>query len=502
MPARLASVLTGTMPQREERHRVSVKPFRPSSIIQLILIGFAVVALPLMVALVYAVTSVDKLAAQSQRVISHAVKATEDGRMMAEQITVMERNLRQYQVLGDKALLRVYEGNRKSFATTIASLIELPLPDRLQQVLARLRNEEFRFYKLVHGSQDALADLDVADTFAQLADLAQQILVLSQHLIDAEVSKTQRSAQQAQHTLFWLASALVPAVLVLLGVVVVMIRRPLHRLDEAIRRLGAGDFSVPLKLEGPRDLEQLGERLDWMRSRLMEVEEDKRRFLRHISHELKTPLTSIREGSELLEEEIPGSLSTQQREIVELLRQNGRQLQKLIEDLLNYNAATHRLALNLEPVRLDALINEVLADYRMAVMTRRLNFETELVELDVVADAEKLRVVIDNLLSNAVKYSPLQGRIRVVLSRRGGRALLDVEDQGPGIPAELQERIFDAFYQGPASHASHVAGSGLGLSIVREYLHAHGGTIEVVNDGGSGAHLRATLRLQQEIKTG
>jgi two-component system sensor histidine kinase GlrK len=496
------SAITGTAPKQEERLRVSVKSFRPSSIIQLILIGFAVVALPLMVALIYAAASVDKLAAQSQRVISHAVKAKEDSRILLEQVPLMERNLRQYQVLGDEALLRVYEGNRTRFADTIASLGNLPLPDALQEVLAQLRAEEFRFYSSVHNQPAGLGRLDVAGTFARLADLAQQILLQSQRLIDAQVERTRASAQQARRNLFWLASALVPAVLILLGVVVVLIRRPLHRLDEAIRRLGAGDFSVPLNLEGPRDLEQLGERLDWMRTRLAEVEEDKRRFLRHISHELKTPLTSIREGSELLQEEIPGPLSVQQREIVELLHQNGRQLQKLIEDLLNYNAATHSLALNLEPVRLDGLINEVIADYKMAVMTRRLSFETELAELELVADVEKLRVVVDNLLSNAVKYSPLQGRIRVVLSRRDDRALLDVEDQGPGIPVELQERIFDPFYQGPASYTGHVAGSGLGLSIVREYLHAHGGTIEVANDDGRGAHLRATLPLRQEIRAG
>ncbi|ALP52553.1 hypothetical protein Tel_04990 [Candidatus Tenderia electrophaga] len=479
-----------------------MKLLRPTSIIQLILIGFAVVALPLIVALLYAAASVDKLAAQSQRAISHAVKATEGGRMLAEQITLMERNLRQYQVLGDEALLRVYQANRARFDETLGPLSTLPLPEDLQQILARLRGEEYQFYQRVRDRRDALGDLDVADTFTRLAELAQQILVQSQRLIDVQVERTQRSAQQAQRTLFMLSSLLVPAVLVLLGFVVVLIRRPLHRLDEAIHRLGAGDFTVPLQLQGPRDLEQLGERLDWMRTRLMEVDEDKQRFLRHISHELKTPLTSIREGSELLAEEIPGPLSPQQHEIAELLRQNGQQLQKLIEDLLNYNAATHGPALNLAPLQLDELVNAVIADCKMAVMTRRLWFEVDLAEVSVVADAEKLRVVIDNLLSNAIKYSPLQGRIRVCLSRRQGQAWLDVEDQGPGIPPEQQERVFEAFYQGTASYTGHVAGSGLGLSIVREYLHAHGGAIEVVNDGKPGAHLRARLPLQQETATG
>ena len=473
-----------------------MKLFRPKSIIQLILIGFAVVALPLIIALLYAATSVDKLAAQSQQLISDAVTATEASRMLVEQVTVMERNLRQYQILRDEKLLRVYEDNRASFITTTRTLAELPLPEAQWQLLSSLVREEADFYNWRTG----LSSDNVSASFARLAQKAQQILQQSQHLIDAEVERTQVSARQAQRNLFWLASALVPTVLILLGVVVVLIRRPLRQLDDAVHRLGSGDFSVALKLEGPRDLEQLGERLDWMRNRLMEVDEDKKRLLRHISHELKTPLTTIREGSELLAEEIPGDLTPQQREIVELLRQNGLQLQRLIEDLLNYNAAIREASLTLQPVRLDELVSEVVGEYKVTVMARQLWFELELAEVTLLADAQKLRIIIDNLLSNAVKYSPDQGRIKIRLSSDPECAMLEVMDQGAGISPEQQDKIFEAFYQGSGAYVSHVNGTGLGLSIVREYLIAHGGRIEVVNDGQPGAHLRVCLPLQQGVQ--
>ena len=478
-----------------------MKIFRPKSILQLILIGFAVVALPLIVALLYAAVSVDKLALQSQRLISGAVKATEGGRVLVDQITEMERNLRQYQVLGDEKLLHVYEDNRAVFTKTLTSLSILPLPDALRHLSNHLTEEEARFHADLPNDQAALKKLDVSESFEKLADQAQQIVVLSQRLIDEEMDKSLDSAQQAQRNLFWQASTLVPVVLLLLAIVVVLIRQPLRRLDEAIRRLGGGDFSFALKLEGPRDLEQLGERLDWMRTRLMEVEEDKKRFLRHISHELKTPLTSIREGSELLAEEIPGILTGQQREIVELLHQNGIQLQKLIEDLLDYNAATRNPGLNLQSLRLDKLVDALIDEYKVAVMAKRLWFEVDLVEVTLEADAEKLRIILDNLLSNAVKFSPNQGRIKIKVSRDEMGAVLDVQDEGPGISVEQREKVFDAFYQGSAPYTGHVSGSGLGLSIVREYLHMHDGTIEVVSDNGKGAHMRVRLPLQQELKS-
>ena len=474
-----------------------MKLFHPKSIFQLILISFALVVLPLIAALLYAASSVDRLAAQSQQVITHAVKASETGQKLLEQMTVMERNLRQYQVLADAVLLQVYEANRDNFIKSLASLAELPLPESLRQRVNQLAWDESDFYARVQTLKNDLRSLDVSAAFSVLNKQAQQILLQSQQLIDTEVANTQAEAEQTQHNLFWLIAALVPAMLLLVAFLIVVINRPLRRLDDGIRRLGAGDFSVVLKLEGPRDLEQLGERLDWMRGRLMEVEADKKRFLQHISHELKTPLTTLREGSELLAEEIPGALTSQQREVVELLQQNSLQLQKLIEDLLTYNTATRDAMLNLQSLRFDELISDVVDEYKLSVMARRLWFEVELAEVSVMADMAKLRVIVDNLLSNAVKFSPNKGRIKISLSSDAGYAVLDVQDQGPGIAPAQQEKIFEAFYQGTSSYTSHVNGTGLGLSIVWEYLHAHGGMIEVV-DEAAGAHMRIQLPLQQE----
>ena len=119
----------------------------------------------------------------------------------------------------------------------------------------------------------------------------------------------------------------------------ILIARPIRQIDAAIRRLGQADFSVPVQVGGPEDLQQLGERLDWMRQRLADLEQQKNRFLRQMSHELKTPLTALREGAELLSEEVVGKLTPEQREIAEILRHNSIELQKLIEDLLSYGAS-------------------------------------------------------------------------------------------------------------------------------------------------------------------
>ncbi len=476
-----------------------MKLLRPKSLVQLIFAGFILVVLPLILALLYAVIAVDKLAAQNQQTVSHAVMATRGSHMLIEQISLMERNLRQYQILGDEALREVYEENRYRFLDTLGQLGMLDLPDELSQKLNDLAGREYDLYANLRVSSFQLDSLLVSSEFNALDGNAQDILVQSRQLIDSEVKRTQAAAVSSQQKLVWAAVGLVLLTVVLAVASLIVISKPLRQMDESIRRLGGGDFKTKVELSGPRDIEQLGGRLDWMRTRLLEAEEDKLRFLRHISHELKTPLTSIREGTELMREGISGELNSQQGEIVELLYDNSIQLQKLIEDLLNFNTVSAKgTVLNLQPVRLDEVVADAIQKYKASVMARNLKFVTKLGQVTILGDREKLRTVIDNLLSNAVKYSPDMGCIRVGVNAKSGYAVLDVLDEGPGIPHEQQRLIFKAFYQGSVQHTGHVKGSGIGLSIVKEYVHAHGGRVAVMNKVKRGAHMRVALPVKRK----
>jgi two-component system sensor histidine kinase GlrK len=268
--------------------------------------------------------------------------------------------------------------------------------------------------------------------------------------------------------------------------------------DQAIRLLGDGKLNDPAVVTGPQDLEQLGERLNWLRNRLLELEQEKTRFLQHISHELKTPLSNIREGAELMHEEVIGELNDPQQEIVNILRDNSLQLQKLIEDLLNFSILRARASqLSYDQVDMKAVIDAVLTDHKVALLSRKLELRTSLQAVNITGDAEKLRILMDNLISNAIKYSPDSSPLWVLLSSRGSRAIIEVADCGPGIPATEHERVFEAFFQGKPASKGHVRGTGLGLSIAREYARAHGGNITVVNSTRRGARLQVILPLEQ-----
>ena len=195
-------------------------------------------------------------------------------------------------------------------------------------------------------------------------------------------------------------------------------------------------------MRGPEDLQSLGERLDWLRRRLAELEAEKNRFLRHLSHELKTPLTALREGAELLNDQVGGPLAPPQRQVVSIMRDNSVKLQRLIEDLLDYQRALHAAAsLFTRSLPLDELLREVVRSHELAMQAKGQKLSLEAEKLIVEADAEKLRSILDNLVGNAVKFTPQGGAIRIAAHADGSAA-----GQHPLWPTVSLDLLGDAFH--------------------------------------------------------
>lgn len=469
----------------------------PRSFPRLLVVGFTLVALPLVFALVNNAISVDQLANRSQNAVYQAVQATQSGRRLAQTLTPLERAARQMVILDDRALLDSYILARRQFEQALKDLARLPFGEEQKGELDEIVVIESGVFAVLSLPTATPAQLAAAvERFDDLSERAQSMVARSSELIDREVEAMRATADQARRITFWQLLALIPVVIFLAIGFSILISRPITQIDAAIRRLGAGHFRVPVSVAGPQDLEQLGERLEWMRRELIDVEEQKNRFLRQVSHELKTPLTALREGAELLSEEAVGKLKPEQREIAEILRHNSIELQKLIEDLLSFGAGQfRRVTADLGPVDVREIIRRVADDQRLALRARGLTLDVDAADVMIPADSEKLRVVLDNLLSNAVKFSPQGGRIRLTARLDGDAFEFDVTDQGPGVPPEERIRIFDPFYQGRHHGAGPVSGTGIGLSVVKEYVFAHGGSVEVV-DSNEGARLRVRLPLE------
>lgn len=474
--------------------------YYPRSFLRLLFVGFALVALPLIFALINNAISVDQLANRSQQAVYRAVQATQSSRRLSELLTAMERSVRQMVILGDRALLDTYALNRKQFLDTASQFATLPFDNEQKQALdAIVRGEAAIFAALSDPGAKPQEQRKAVEGFIELADHAQSITMRSNELIDREVEAMRATAAQAQRITLWQLLALIPVVVFLVIGFTILIARPIRQIDAAIRRLGSGEFHTSVAVAGPEDLQNLGERLEWMRRRLVDLEQQKNRFLRQMSHELKTPLTALREGAELMSDEVVGKLSPEQREIAEILRHNSIELQKLIDDLLSYGASQfHKTALEVRPVEISHVINRVAEDQKLALRAKGLRLVISADNVTLTADFEKLRVMLDNLMSNAIKFSPPGGSISVAARADGAHLELDVADEGPGIAPADRAHVFDPFYQGVQAAPGLVKGTGIGLSVVKEYATAHGGSAEVVDCGGKpGAQLRVRLPLAQ-----
>jgi two-component system, NtrC family, sensor histidine kinase GlrK len=335
----------------------------------------------------------------------------------------------------------------------------------------------------------------VTERIDGLIESAREVLAINNRIVDREVHRLRLKAEQAQRGLIVMAMLSTAVALSIALALTRYIARPISEIDGAIRQLGGADFSKPISVRGPEDLRHLGRRLDWLRRRLDEFETQKNRFLRHVSHELKTPLTALREGAELLHDEVAGPLAPPQHQVVSIMRDNSVKLQRLIEELLDYQRALHAAAsLEVRPLDLDELVRDAARSHELAAQAKGLRLTLDAQATTLEADPQKLRSIVDNLISNAVKFTPPGGTIAVRARAAGGEAVIEVVDTGPGVPAEERESIFNLFFRGrsKAAEGGRVKGSGLGLAIAREFVEAHGGQIAVVG-GAAGGHFRVTL---------
>lgn len=473
--------------------------YNPKSFLKLILIGFTLVALPLIAALVYSAISIDRLADKSRKAVYQAAQIAHGSRVLVDEIVAMERSVRQTYILNDASLLEGYFRAHAKFENMAGSLSRLSLRSEHKPLLDQLIVSESAIFQQISAVRRLPLGLrNLTDDFVPLQDLAQTFSSAGYILIEREVDAMQAMAERARTIMGWQLLALIPFAIVLALFFSVLIARPIRQIDEAIRTMGQGELSRTVTVTGPEDLRYLGEQLDWMRLRLLEVEQQKTRFLRHVSHELKTPLAAIREGADLLAEGVVGELTGKQRQIANILHGSSLQLQKRIEDLLNYSALqTDTFALQKESVALARILKEVVQEHALAALNKNLRIELDCQDVMLLCDEKKVKIIVDNLLSNAVKFSPQASQIRITALLHQNLAQVDVMDQGPGIDAADQEKVFDPFYQGRRISESHIRGTGLGLSIAREYARAHGGALELVAHGESGAHFRLTLPVNE-----
>ena len=459
--------------------------------------GYGLLLLLLGSLLVYHVRIIGDLAEAQQRVTAVSVRVSVNS---AEQLYRLDRLWdagQKFRVLGDSGYAELYHRVAGEIDSALAVLDTLSRGaaerDRVDELL--------REWEAFRGPADPPV-VPTADELTVGRDRLKRTVVdvseAARSTMLAEVDRARRDVARARRSAWIVGGAALLAGLSIILLIIRSITGSLSRLSEATREVAEGRFGH--RLGGPHDEEfrELADNFNQMARRLEEVDELKRDFISGISHDLKSPLASIKEALRVLLDGIPGPLNERQERLLQLGLASGDRLSAMISDLLTLSQLeSHAIGYNFERHDLSELVRRagerLEARLEQAGVAMRLDAPERLV---LLCDADRIAQVIENLLDNALKFSPEGSTIRLTVRPAAGEPSSDVElrvaDRGPGVSEADRKAIFERFVQRGASAGS-AGGVGLGLTICREIVAAHGGRIGVEDNPGGGSTFIVTL---------
>lgn len=466
------------------------------SIKKLILLGFTLVALPLVIALVYSTTKVNLMSKQSTEAIFSVVALTKVNRELSEDQLTLERYASQYIVLKDTELKVSYLAQEEKVIAIINDNLTFYNDEKLSQLTQEYLLVITVISELLNAENLNDNTLEtVQEKFVTLTEVSQKIHLRSDVLINNQAGNIDVMAKKLNETM--LNSLLtIPMILIISAIFIYLISTPLKLLISRIQLLEQGYFEQEVKLSGPPEMIEIADALEVMRLRLHALELQKSSFIRHISHELKTPLAAIREGTELLYDNSVGKLNDEQQEICYIIKDSVNKLQRLIEDLLDFNIVLDSTSLqDSEKMSIKPILDSVLSDHKLDIKRKKLQVTQDHENVSIYSNVKQVKVVLDNVISNAIKYSEDHGKITICSECINNQLQLSIEDNGSGIDDAIKAKIFDAFYQGPAPSNNFIKSSGLGLTIVKELLMRLNGDIQIESGqyNNKGTNVKITL---------
>jgi two-component system OmpR family sensor kinase len=280
------------------------------------------------------------------------------------------------------------------------------------------------------------------------------------------------------------------------------VTRPLQHVAQAAQKITAGDYSQTVPVEGSSEFKEVALNFNQMSQKVRDTQQSQRDFLANVTHELKTPLTSIQGFAQAIQD---GAAREPEavRKSAAIIHDEATRMNRLVMELLELaRIESGQIVMRREAVKLDLVLHSVIERLALRAQTSGVELQTEIVaDLPaLVGDGDRLAQILSNLIDNALKHTPSGGKVVVAARSLSGstavkrgtlRAIggveISVADTGPGIPAEDLSRIFERFYQVEKSRARSKEGSlGLGLAIVKEIVAAHGGTIHAESIVGLG----------------
>ncbi len=371
----------------------------------------------------------------------------------------------------------------------------LEIDRRLKQSIEEIRKrhwEKARYIRDVYVQQELKA-------------LRQNLIKLNRQIGNQSIKRSQAMARMtgyARQFIFYLELFLF-AFAVLTGIFVARrITRPIEALKEGVERMAVNDFSVTIGRKSNDEIGELSGAFEQLSKRLREADRFKAAMLSQFTHEMKSPLGSIKQATMLLEKSLQPGASTNQKRFLDIIKGNYQTLQRLITNILrsaSYDMG--QIQLKYQRVDLVRLVTEQLIYLSPMIKEKniKVNISFSARTINAEIDPEKMKEVVQNLMTNAVKFSPKDSTIDLKLKEKFPLIYLSVQDQGIGIPEKEIPYIFEKLYRASNSDRISVKGTGLGLYITAQIVRTHGGKIKVKSKVGQGSRFEIILPKTRQV---
>ncbi len=379
-----------------------------------------------------------------------------------------------------------------SYAAALGSRLALP---EVVSILAGRQTASYGIHT-VGADQDGETGTRLAYGAVRISGTAAPLGVLLYVSSVEEMLTSLRDVERQLELVFVIVAAVALLVAFFLSRI---ITRPVNDLSETIQKMGKGDLSVRAKVRGSGEMRSLAENYNMMAEQLESLDKSRNQFVSNASHELKTPLTTMKILLEnvLYQPDMPADMRA---EFLGDMNHEIDRLSNVVGDLLSLTQMDSRkLTVNKAWISLSDTVAETLHLLRPQADKRAQDLVARITPgISMYGDRAKLEQIVYNLTENALKYTPDGGRIVVTLQNRGKQAILSVQDNGVGIPNEDIAHIFDRFYRVDKARSRETGGTGLGLSIVRQLVSMHGGEIGVTSAPGAGSTFTVRLPLGEK----
>ncbi len=454
------------------------------TIYQKMIMGYMLIVFMVVVVSIYTITILFRLNAISTTILSHDIAFIDMNKRMINSILSQDRTRENYFLLGDRLFLDSFQEKKKEMIRDITSLEGLAATHK--------EREEVEFFKKIYFEYTNI-NINTGTSRKQIDDMVNTLEGLIAYrggVINKKMENSREIGGSAARLAVIISMIAFISAIALAFFITRSISEPIKRLQAETTIIAKGNFSRRIDISSRDEIGELAEAFNIMCYKLNELERLKSEFIANVSHEFRTPLTSLKEANNLMLDGIAGRTTEKQQRLLGIIREESDKLIKMIHDLLDLSKLEAGMVrYNFMPSDISIVIEKCVDEMRLLAEGKHIDMNMDIGERlpIVLMDSEKIKQVITNLLSNAVKFTPDGGRIIVKGFEEDVNIRVEITDTGIGISKEDMGRIFDKFQQADTIINKKIRGTGLGLSIARHIMEAHKGSIWVESELGKGS---------------